>query len=333
MDVLRFVTDALHLQALESFRALGARFSSGSALRGRKGFTVIEVLTAIFVLSLLVVMIMQVIDNLSLSTGVSNRLQNSTSEARQVLDRIGVDLELMFQRQDMDYFFSNAPDSKNGAVLSFFTQVAGPESMRHASSAGPNRGISLVAYRTVPGKDGKLEMQRGLLALGAKDYFMGLLEIPGEHPLTWPPMPLDVWSVPNENFDQLAAGVFKVAVAFQINSPWKSAGGTVYEAGQALPEAPTRSLSGTDSVDIKKIGALIVAIAVLDAESRKQLSAKDLQAMADALPLPKTADEMPLQLWQPIAASGNFPKNLPRQARSAVRVYQRFYPISWLNVE
>src|SRR5262245_60369063 len=71
---------------------------------GTAGFTLAELLVSISVLVLLVFLATQLINSATAVAILGHKRMDVDSEARQVLDRMGIDLAQMLKRTDVDYY-------------------------------------------------------------------------------------------------------------------------------------------------------------------------------------------------------------------------------------
>ena len=86
-----------------------------------RGFSILELLVAVAVLSILVVMVAQMLGSASTVTSGSRKRMAADEEARIVLDRMAADIARMVKREDVDslflskagndemYFYSESP--------------------------------------------------------------------------------------------------------------------------------------------------------------------------------------------------------------------------------
>src|SRR5260370_39119767 len=82
--------------------------------RGRRGgLTLAEMLVSIAVLTLLVLMLTQLMNNAAPIARTANKRMDTDTQARTVLDRIAVDLARMLKRTDVDYYVKG-PTNYNG---------------------------------------------------------------------------------------------------------------------------------------------------------------------------------------------------------------------------
>src|SRR5437879_103751 len=67
-------------------------------------FTLVELLVSVGVLALLVLMTTQLINSAAIITTQGHKLMDVDSQARQLLDRMAVDVAQMVKRSDIDYY-------------------------------------------------------------------------------------------------------------------------------------------------------------------------------------------------------------------------------------
>ena len=137
----------------------------------RSSFTLVEMLVAIAVLSLLLLLIFSIVGSaLSLSDSTS-RGADSSIEARQVLDRIGADIDGMLIRPDVDQFYYSGTPPVNDKMF-FYSQQTGFFNSGVTNMCEAR--VSLVGYRINttdnPAQVPMLErLARGLIADLGKD--------------------------------------------------------------------------------------------------------------------------------------------------------------------
>lgn len=78
--------------------------------------------------------------------------------------------------------------------------------------------------------------------------------------------------------------------------------------------------------DGETVKAIVVAMAMLDARSRKMLEDGDLQILATALPDP-VENQSPMAAWQSAIDQPGFAGSVPDRARQGLRLFQRFYEV------
>ncbi|MES2309510.1 MAG: type II secretion system protein [Verrucomicrobiota bacterium] len=272
-------------------------------MRSKRCFTLIEMLVAIGVLTILGALIAQVISATSRGSHSSNQIVDSSGQARLVLDRLGMDLANMPKRTDMDYVF----DAENkGDVLRFISQVSAPRG---------DRGVALVGYQMQNDSENKPFLARGVhgyewneagfMGITSKGTPVSLLSLTGDLGLS------------DSEYDALSLGVLKVALSYQKKSD-----------GKLYNKMPTYQSAGATLPALTNLASLVVSVAVVDLETRKQLQSKEFEMIQQRL---GNAPEgvTSLEYWSGVADDDfkHFSEGLPPNAAKAVRFYQRFYPM------
>jgi len=125
--------------------------------RRRDGFSLLEVLLSVVVITLLLLIVSQLMNNAIAITRTTNKHMDADTQARAVFDRMAFDFGQMLKRTDVDYYikaptgYKNPNAHGNGLKLkvgqqgndqiAFFSQVPG------YYPSGSQSPLSLVAYR------------------------------------------------------------------------------------------------------------------------------------------------------------------------------------------
>jgi prepilin-type N-terminal cleavage/methylation domain-containing protein len=177
-----------------------------------------------------------------------------------------------------------------------FLSVAGSDSFQFYSQVdgySGTRHIAAVGYRigTVNGNISGLE--RGAtgtdwLASGNPLIFLPKASVP-------PP--------PDSDYELLAAGIFRLEICYLLN---------------------TGALTTVPKSDFSNVSALVVAIGVLDENSRKILSDAQLSQLAGAL---KDVTDLhdPISIWNTELTGTGFASGIPPRAVKNLRLYQRIF--------
>ncbi len=206
-----------------------------AGLSGRKAFSLIEVLVATAVLSLVVVLLVQIIGLSTEAIGRSKRKLDAAGQARLFLDRLGMDLSSRIARADLPMDFSSGPGNDG---LRFYTEVSGYQGQRR---------VSLVSFRIHEGA-GDRAYQAERSAAGTDWAQVKALPF-GE---TNTPVPVD------SDYEVLADGVFRMEISYvkksdgqltNIQPPLKDIAAIVV-AVAALDENSRKILA---SGDLKKL--------------------------------------------------------------------------------
>ncbi len=304
-------------------------------MKAPKGFTLIELLVSMAVVALLGLLVVQVISATSSTTRISNRSVDAASQARIVFDLLGADLRAMVRRSDTDF----RAVSVAGNQVDFLAGVTGP----NPSADFKNRGFSRIVYRVQerPENKERLCLVRAAKALSWSDSgFFGL------KPDGYPVKPGDSGypaglAIEDADFDMLAPGVIVMAVGFQLypdNLPVYFEGDTtsaVVSRGQVVYRPPMRGPAGGAAaaantyIDPNRISSLVVGIVVLDLDSLPLLDSAMVSLLADSFTAVPPDGRLPVSKWMEDTANlSKLPESVPLPARQAVRIYQRFFPIT-----
>jgi hypothetical protein len=285
-------------------------------MKGRKvqAFTIAELLVSIAILSLVVIFLARVFTSAASVTTTGNKHMDCDLQARQVFDRMAVDLAQMIKRSDVDQYVKGLDPMKPGNDrIAFFSQVPGYS----PTSANPSP-ISLVAYRinadNTSRSFNKMErMGKGLLWNGTS------------------PTP----TPPNDK----SFMIFGTTPTLQTNWP----GATTGDPSNASYKDPDYELVGPQvfrfeyyyilndgtfaenpgAAGIPNVTAIAACIAVVDPKSKILISNDQLSTLAGSM-TDFAAGMKPGELltaWQAALDAST----LPRPAVSAIRLYERYF--------
>ena len=275
---------------------------------GNRGFTLVELLVAMAVLSLLVVMLAQVVVLTSHVISINARKLDAASQARLVFDRLAIDFGAMPTRPDLGMVFTKTAGNDS---FQFYSEVDGYSGARQ---------IAAVGYRIQQSTSGRLyQLERG--AVGT-DWGPAVTSNPFVQFL-----PSTQASATNSdpNYDVLASGVFRLEFGFllttgQFYSPPNSASPCVVYCNN-LTGAAFYNGSPINS----HVAAVVVALGVLDANNLKIISSSQLGQLATALP-DNTSGDDPVIDWSQAMAKPTFaPAGVPSPVIQNVRLYERTF--------
>jgi len=290
-----------------------------------RAFSLLEILVAVAVLALIGLILVQIIGAVGQTTRVANRGINAAAQARLAFDRIGLDLACLIKRADTDFLAASGAD--NLLFVSLVSAASAP-----GLSAADNRGLSVIAYRVGANTaDGNRPcLLRGARAITWADTGFFGLDADG--------LPVSIstaFQPATSDFDALAPGVLRLVIGYQLypdNQPVTLADGSVisHTLGQVVFSPPLRADVGSlQRVDLARISALVVGVVALDLDTAKVLEPAQIESLAGAFPDPDASDSLPARIWEPLAANPDgLPGSVPLQARQAVRVFQRFFPVT-----
>ncbi len=330
----------------------------------RAAFTLVELLAAMAVLTLLLVVVVQMINSVAaVTTGTSHHL-DADSQARLVFDRMAADFAQIVKRLDVDYYF--VKKSASGATpgndqMAFYSETSGY--YPSGSTTAQRSNAALVGYcisnlATQPPQ--LMRLNKALLWNGVT------MPTVNDHPMTFLPQTLpNIWSgVFNDpsnpdmsastdaDYQVIGESVFRMEICYLM--PNTSRGGTVstvlsdtpYLVPGATPVPTTApNPAATPYNGMRDTAAVVVTLAVLDGDSRRLIPSADqptvLKAVALKLDDVATATDLsgtgppynlastPAKLWQARVDSGALVGAglLPRRAASQVRIYERYFPL------
>lgn len=305
----------------------------------RQGFSLIEILSAMALFSVLAIIIAQTTSSISRTTNLSNRAIDAASQSRVAFDRIGLDLAALIKRTDVDFCSQNIDTTKNS--LMFFSSVTSA-----GLTSASNRGISLVAYRVSRHADNQ---NRPCLVRAGKAVEWSAADLMGLQPNNGLPLSFDSFTLSSDSpslyallpttsdFDVLAPGVIRMVVGYQLYPDHKQvtvSGSKVIAMGQIVYSPPIRTLTPTnggasvDYVDLSRISALVVGLVAVDNNSLRPLSSTQITDLANAFATPSDG-KLPSRTWVPLSNDPTLmPSSVPLAIRQAVRIFERCYPIN-----
>jgi prepilin-type N-terminal cleavage/methylation domain-containing protein len=279
--------------------------------RGRRGgFTLAEMLISVAVLTLLVLMLTQLMNNAAPIARTANKHIDTDTQARTVLDRIAVDLARMLKRTDVDYYLkgpTNYTGHGNGHAygrrvqtgqqgsdqIAFFSQVPG------YYPSGAQSPVSLVAYRinSSPSLPSYLKLERmgkGLLWNGVSNL-TNLNTQNTVYPIVFLPQTISgianagkMWSdvvnnpsnatIEDSSYETIGPGVFRFEYYYLLKN------GQLTDVPWDQTARPTQtSLTNPVNIGLTDVQAIAVAIAVIDPAGRALIPPSSLFDLASDL--------------------------------------------------
>ena len=269
----------------------------------RHGFTLTEILVSISILALLVLFVIRLVNSTASVTTTGNKHIDCDLQARQLFDRMAVDLAQMVKRPDVDYYVKSNVDPEVGNDrIAFFSQVPG-----YYPSTGSQSPTSLVAYRInsddTSASFNKIErMGKGLLWNGVSPthtpLIFGLTAIVNN----WPSATNN--SSADSDYEIIGAQVFRYEYFYFLKD-----GGLFDTPGAA---------------GMQDVAAISTCIAVIDPKSKVLLSNSEITILAGRMSDFSTSMRPGdlLAQWQSALDSIN---DMPRSTISSIRLYQRSF--------
>lgn len=327
----------------------------------RTGFTIIELLAATAVLTVLILIVSQMVSSTSRTVGHDERRLESDANARMVFDRMQMDLDGMPKRGDLDVSFVKKSGGDSNDAFFFYSQAPG-----FATTATNRNSLSLVGYAV----DSEYHLDRygkGLFWDGGTDtvnfltFSSGSYSPEGQSTIagtfgTALTTPVLTSGIPTDPWQILSNSVFRMEVCFLLKDGKYSnyPGIGVTGDSSSYPSSSTgiagtrvvvkdanegyntylcvRSAVSNDAVwqpiGMGDVQAVIVTLAMLDKKSRVIVKPADLQSAVSAFKdasqsdLDTTPSKLPAQTWQDALNNGDL-SSLPRSVQGNVRIYQR----------
>ena len=271
-----------------------------------RAFTLVELLVALAVFALVSVLLLQIVLFTGRAITADTGRLDAAAQVRQFFDRLGADLAARPRRVDLGgIWFQKNDDPNNHAgvndAIQFYSQTAGYNAARQ---------LSLVSYRVgnAPAGSGQLSgavcLERaaeGTVWAGSQPQVLFL-------PLSAP----TVSSTPTPaetNYDVLASGIFRLEFCLLLNT------GSFRN---------TTIISVNSTVDYSSVTALVVAVAVLDTQSRRLLSDAQLTTVSGLLK-DCPAGSTPMPSWNAALDDSAFAPGIPRTVLQNLRCYQRVF--------
>jgi len=279
------------------------------------GFTLAELLVTVGVVVLLVLVFAQLLNSAATITTLGRKQMDMDSQARELLERMSIDVMQMVKRLDVDYLLKapgNATDctacgttsQAGNDQIAFYSNVPGyfPST---ASNPDHRSSVSVVGYRVHASMD---TLSNRLERLGAGLVWNGATS----------DMPLVFWSAlnpwplaNNNNVDIVGPHVFRFEYYYLLRNGNLS----------ATPWYISSSVRG-----MQDVAAIVADIAAIDHKSRGLFTSTQVTALAGTLPdYNGQASGVLLSSWRNTIDTNT---SLPRPALSGIRLYERYLYLS-----
>ncbi len=297
-------------------------YSSGGV--AVSGFTLLELLAATAILSILVVMLSSLMSNAASVTTLSNKHMEADAQARAVLDRMSIDFSRMVKRQDVDYYLKTPTTPQPGQdQMAFYSEVPG------YYPSGSQSPLSLVGYRinSAAGGSSRSKFQRlgyGLLWNSALATNTPIVFLPLKIAETWP---VATSLEPDDKYELMGPQVFRFEYYYILRGQLLPSG-TVLPSTLSVTPWDTRIPNHTSVDGLRDVGAIGVAIAVIDPKSKELVSNRQLETLASAMKdFSSGMKRGDLEAQWQMAILDPVHK-IPQASASALRVYGRHFFIN-----
>jgi hypothetical protein len=297
--------------------------------RGTMAFTLAELLVSVGVVVLLVFLSTQLINSATTVAILGNKRMDADSEARQVLDRMAIDFAQMVRRTDVDYYVKLAnQQQRQNDQIAFYSAVPG----YNPSTAAPGP-VSLAAYRVNSNSNSasynKMErLGKGLVWNGASTTDSPVVFLPLTISIMWcqatisgTPSPTCT-GTPDPNYEVIGPDVFRFEYYYLLTNG-------------ALSDAPCLDANNCNTLNAwRDVAAIAVDLAVIDPRSKRLLTDQQIATFNGNSGLTNFLNDWSSDLnrpgkllnsWQNKLNSVIRSQNVPRQAASGIRFYERYF--------
>ncbi len=286
------------------------------SIRPSTGFTLIELIVTMSILSIILLMALQVTESTRRSIRVSEAKSINDGIARRAFDQIGRDISQMIVRDDARIEFK----SKTGNdTLQFYANTRGLTD----SAAVADRSVSLVSYVNEYDHDRGYELKRSTRgsdfdAGAGKNLSLNYDSLkPNDAATAFDPV------ASAKNFQVLSTNIFR----FELQYLYEDPNATTNKILVKMDE-PNSSAASNEIPAQKYLRGVIVTLATIDDRSRRAMQIGRLETLAGLFP-EATANADTLTQWtkerDQLAATGS--ASLPKDALQSIRCYQRTFLI------
>jgi len=331
-----------------------SHFPEFPARRARKqqaGFTLMELLVSMGLLALMILMVAQLTSSAGTTVGNSGKHMDADTQARLILNRMGVDFSRMLKRGDLDYTpfkqpAGTLPPQYGGAAIAANPQ-AGNDQMAFyseadgyfsgtATPAGTQKStVSLVAYNiaTDPysGQPVLRRMGKGLgwepstAVAGSTSNWANVAYLPVTMPswyLTYYPGRTGVYDNTDPDYKTVGDLVFRMEYNYLIKAT------STHAARLSITPWDTTVSTHTSISGFQDVAAIVVTLAVLDPASRVIINNNNYTNLTGSTYFTDATDGADVAAaWNAEANSATFASDMgiPKSAASAVRIYERYF--------
>lgn len=265
---------------------------SSSNPSGRGGFTLIELVVTMAVLSIILMMALQVTESARMATRLAESKSSNDAIARRTFERINRDLAQMVVREDARVEFKSKAGNDEFA---FLTRAKGFT----AGGGVGERSVSLVSYSMVYDPTAGEKLLRGSCGHLFSEVASDALKLDASLPFP---------AISPDNFQTLSNNVIRLEIEYLIQG---STGVTL----EITAPATTDNLRG-----------LVITLVTLDDWGRRAIKPNRMEDLAAGFP-DAARGENTLKVWSlkrdDMAKSGI--PGLPKEALQSIRCYQRTF--------
>jgi len=299
-------------------------FVPGTMQGKKRGFTLVEILVAVTVLSLMIFLVSRLMSGATSTVTLSRKRMDADSQARLIFSRMALDISAMVRRGDLDYSSFKSPDNPQAGNdrLAFYSEGMGYFSGGGASfTSGDRSAVSLVAYAVLTDAyRGRPMLQRMSKALGwsanASMGWQGMAYLPVRLADQWPAL-----FTSDPDYTSVGSTVFRMEYSYLLKADFSDPDNPLPARLSVTPwQAGASSANG-----FRDVAAIVVTLGILDPASQSIVDPGNT-ALAAALPDASDGQDT-LSAWSAIVNDADFASTaqIPAPAAQSVRVYQRYF--------
>lgn len=261
--------------------------------RKNRGFTLMELMVTMAILTVILTMALQVTDSTRTSIRVSEAKSMNDAAARKVFDQMKMDFSQMMVREDARIEFETQDGNDEFAFL------AHSRGLTSGSSAG-ERMASLVSYQLTYDSVRGFELMRGTLGHDFASASTDSLNLNPDRLFQ---------TIPADNLQALSKNILRLEVEYLVQ-------GVSSITRETVPPKTSENLKG-----------VIVTLVTLDDRGRRTVGVNRLQTLASKFPDAPGSGADTLKRWSTIRdemAKSGF-SGLPKDSLQSVRCYQRTF--------
>jgi prepilin-type N-terminal cleavage/methylation domain-containing protein len=298
--------------------------SRRSISQRRSGFTIVELLTAMTVLTLLLLMVNQIVSTATMAMTMSGRHLDADTQARLLFNRMATDFSGMLKRTDVDYstFKGLSSPQLGNDQLAFYSETHGYFSGATQPTGSGRGDLALVAYMiandSTTSTPSLQRLGKGLgwePDSGGSPSWSNAAYMPITLTARWP-------TLFNGDQDYRSVGnlVFRMEYTYLLKAT-----STSTATFSVVPYLPSHS-----SVNgLADVAAIVVTVAMLDNPGRAIVTNyTNLESNTLFVDTTSTAPVIPpTKAWNDTINSSTFATTagIPQRAASYVRVYERYF--------
>jgi prepilin-type N-terminal cleavage/methylation domain-containing protein len=283
-----------------------------------KGFTLVEILVSIVVLTILVVLVNQIMKSAGTVVSLGNKRMDADNQGRPFLDRMAEDFSQIVKRADLDYYFKVGNAQAGNDQIAFYSQVSGFYPSQSSQSS-----FSVIAYRINASSQAE-RMAKGLIWNGVSSTYTPITFLPITIASNWPGA---TNATADSDYELIGPQVFRFEYYYQLRS------GT-------LTDTPWDTTLGHTSISgLRDVAAIIAMIGVIEPKSRVIVTQAQLTNLAGRMldyspsraPKGNKTVPAPQADWEDVVKAAPITTGMPVAALLGIRIYQRYFFLNALQ--